>query len=395
MTTTDVTRFTASRPHGMITGVHLHDVIDQTELSDALAANHVRQQTHPSEPLAILNYTEICVITPGAWNPTTLACRGLIYRTDTSEVVARGFVKFFNHGQDGAPVLDMDASVLVTDKKDGSLGIVYPLPSGGYAVATRGSFASEQAIHATKVLNDRYPGFKPSAEVTTLVEIVFPANRIVLDYGRFDDLILLGGQPIAGGAPIPPASMQAVSGWTGPVTETLMVGSFAEALAMPNRVNAEGVVVYDLVTGSLVKLKQADYVELHRIVTNLTARKVHDHLLASKPIADFIAPLPDEFHTWVLQVAEDITSLVDSEAERLAVAFDDVINQMPAGWSTELLPGDRQARATYAKVAARHPDSWALFALLDGRSVRGELLKRARPEPFLTPSGRTYSEDNA
>lgn len=395
MTTTELTQFTDIHPQGMITGVHLHDVIDQTELSDALAANHVRQQTHPSEPLAILNYTETCVITPGAWNPTTLACRGLIYRTDTGEVVARGFAKFFNYLQEGAPTLDMDASVLVTDKKDGSLGIIYPRPSGGWAVATRGSFASEQAIHATQLLNERYPDFKPSPSVTTLVEIVYPANRIVLDYGTFDDLILLGGQPVEGDRPIPPATMQSITNWSGPVTETLLVGSFAEALDMPNRVNAEGVVVYDLVTGSLVKIKQADYVELHRIVTNLTARKVHDHLLLGKPIADFIAPLPDEFHTWVLQVAEDITSAVEVEEERLAGVYRETLRLMPEGWSLPVLPEDRHHRATFARVAAKHPDSWALFRLLDDRTIADELLKRARPEPFLTPTGRTYNEDNA
>jgi RNA ligase len=390
----DVTVRRTPQPKGRIATVHLQNIVDHDDLEKALANNHVRQQTHPSQPLAILNYTEMCVV-DNAWNPTTLACRGLIYRTDTSDVVARGFVKFFNHEQPGAPVLDLDESVLVTDKKDGSLGIIYPLPSGGWAVATRGSFASEQALHATEILHQRYADYRPQPDVTTLVEIVYPANRIVLDYGPFDDLILLGGQPISGGRPIPPATMQTIGGWRGPVTETLMVGPFCEALALPPRVNAEGVVVHSLITGDLVKIKQADYVELHRIVTNLTARKVHDHLLAGKPIADFLAPLPDEFHTWVLQVAEEITTLVEVEENRLRDVFAQVVDGMPAGWSVEMLPEDRTARATFARAAAKHPDSWALFRLLDGRRVDDELLKRARPEPFLTPNGRAYTEDNA
>ena len=46
-------------------------------------------------------------------------------------------------------------------------------------------------------------------------------------------------------------------------------------------------------------------------------------------------------------------------------------------------------------VAAKHPDKWALFALLDGHDIRPELLKRAQPGPFLTPTGRAYTEDNA
>jgi hypothetical protein len=36
-----------------------------------------------------------------------------------------------------------------------------------------------------------------------------------------------------------------------------------------------------------------------------------------------------------------------------------------------------------------------MFQSLDGRDIRPELLKRSRPEAFVTPSGRTFTEDNA
>jgi RNA ligase len=370
--------------------VHLYNVVDQTELTAALAANHVREQTHPSEPLAILNYTELCAYGE-AWNPTTLACRGLIYRTDTSEVVARGFNKFFNHGQVGAAEIALDAPVHVTDKADGSLGIVYPVPSGGWAVSTRGSFASEQAIHATEVLAKRYPDYRPGPGVTTLLEIVYPQNRIVLDYAGMDDLILLGGVEVATGVVLEPAQFP---DWAGPRTQVFEAATFADALAMEPRPNAEGIVVRDLTSGGMVKLKQADYVALHRIVTNLTARKIHEWMVEGKPLADFIAPLPDEFHAWCRQTAEGIAALVDAEDARLGAAFAEVVDQVIAthvGWR----PGDRAARKDFAMIAAQHPDKWALFALLDQRDIRPGLLKRAQPAPFLTPTGRTYTEDNA
>lgn len=365
-------------------------------VEQAIGAGHVRQQVHPSEPLAILNYTELCSYQE-AWTPVTLACRGLIYRTDTGEVVARGFEKFFNYGQAGAPTIPLDTSVIVTDKADGSLGIVYPLPSGGWAVATRGSFASEQALHATALLNSRYAGYRPRPELTTLVEVIYPGNRIVLDYGELDDLVLLGGQPLAGGMPVPAASMQAAYGWPGPATSTLLVGSFAEALALPSRPAKEGVVVLNLLTGDMVKIKEPVYVELHRIVTNLTARKIHDHLVAGKPIADFTAPLPDEFHPWCTQVADDIEQAVNVEGLRLQAGFDLVVAGLQAqyGWSAQQMSTDRQSRRVFALKVGGRPDSWAMFAQLDGRDIRPELLKRARPEASLTPTGRTYTEDNA
>lgn len=390
MTTTGGTRFPPRPAHDTLDGVHLYDVLDQDELTKAQADNHVREQTHPSEPLAILNYTELCAYSE-AWNPTTLACRGLIYRTDTGEVVARGYVKFFNHGQAGAAEIPLDAEVHVSDKADGSLGIVYPVPSGGWAVSTRGSFASEQAIHATRVLNDRYGPYTPTPGVTTLVEIVYPQNRIVLDYAGMDDLILLGGVEISSGTVFDTAWFP---DWTGPRTQAFDAPTLADALAMEPRPNAEGIVVRDVATGGMVKIKQEDYVALHRIVTNLTARKVHEHLLTGAPLVDFIAPLPDEFHAWCLETAADITALVDAGEGQLTAAFDDVVGQVFAANPT-WEPGDRAGRKDFATVATKHPDSWALFQLLDGRDIRPELLKRAQPGPFLTPTGRTYTEDNA
>ena len=102
---------------------HLYDVVDQEDLAHAIELKHVREQFHPSEPLAILNYTELCVYDTH-WSPTTLACRGLIYNTDNGEVVARPFAKFFNYGQPGAAVIGLDEVVCVMDKIDGSLGIL-------------------------------------------------------------------------------------------------------------------------------------------------------------------------------------------------------------------------------------------------------------------------------
>jgi RNA ligase len=401
MTTSEVTEFPRSTRGITMGGVHLHDVLDEAELTAALAANHVRVQTHPSEPLAIINYTELCAYSE-AWNPTTLACRGLIYRTDTGRVVARGFNKFFNHGQAGAAEIPLHAPVHVTDKADGSLGIIYALPSGGWAVATRGSFASEQAIHATRILNTRYAEYRTLPWVTTLVEIVYPENRIVLDYAGLDDLILLGGVVTATGevygpevfASDLPTRVEGGKPWTGPVTARFTCPTFADALAMEPRENAEGIVVLDRATGAMVKLKQEDYVALHRIVTNLTARKIHEALMAGQSIADFTAPLPDEFHGWCREVAEGIETTVRVQRETMSASYHEVVAQI-VQTNPEWTSDDRAGRKEFAMVAAQHPDRWALFALLDGRDIGPELLKRAQPGPYLTPSGRVYTEETA
>jgi RNA ligase len=362
----------------LMTAIALADLFDPAALAAAIADGYVRRQDHPTEPLAILNYTEKAAY-EGAWNPVTSACRGLIFRPASGEVVARPFRKFFNYGQPGSVVMPLDAPVSVTDKADGSLGILYPLPSGGYAVATRGSFASDQAVHATGLWRDRYAHrFTPQPAVTYLVEIVFPANRIVVDYGELDDLILLGAVDNATG-------LDVSADWPGPRITQFPCATLGEALAAPPRPNAEGLVVRLLGSDERVKVKQPDYVALRRIVTGLTARTVWEHLLSGAPLADLITPLPDEFHGWVRRVADGILLDVDTTAGEIAKAYQEIVDNLPAGW----------VRKDFAAAAVAHPLRWALFALLDGRDLGPELLKRARPDPFVTPSGRTFTEDNA
>lgn len=296
----------------------------------------------------------------------------------------------FPHGRTGYDITTTTHNYLARGVLvHNSLGILYPTGDGQFAVATRGSFASDQAVHATEVWRERYAArFTPPPGLTVLAEIVYPQNRIVVDYGDTDDLVLLGAVETATGAVLDPSW---VPHWPGPCASAIAAESFAAALALPPRPNAEGLVVRCLHTGAMLKLKQEDYVRLHRIVTGLTARTVWEYLLTGGPLDDLIAPLPDEFHAWVRGVAAGIASGVAAEAERLDAEFRALVAQMPDGWT----PSDRAGRKDFAAVAVPHPDKWAMFLLLDGRDLRPELLKRARPEPYVTPSGRTFNEDNA
>ena len=92
------------------------------------------------------------------------------------------------HPPTGIPQLPFE----VFEKLDGSLGILYWLNNLPY-IATRGSFESEQARHATEILHGRYQHTFSSMDTnkTYLFEIIYPENRIVVDYGEMDDLILL------------------------------------------------------------------------------------------------------------------------------------------------------------------------------------------------------------
>lgn len=356
------------------------DVVDPVALAAAVAAGHVRVQRHPDRALSIYNYTEACVYA-GAWTPVTLTCRGLIVDDATGAVLARPFPKFFNHDQIGAPALRLDAKVTVTDKADGSLGIVYP-DGDGFAVATRGSFASTQARHATQLLRTRYAGFAPPPGLTVLVEVIFPANRIVLDYGDLDDLVLLGAVDIATGRTHGP---DAVPDWPGPAVERFRYATLADALAAPARGNREGLVVHFPDTDERVKIKYAEYVRLHRLVTGLNARVVWELMVAGAHgdpgvgdpggLAAFIEPLPDEFHPWVHGVVAELTETVEARTATIESAYREIVAALPDGWT----------RRDFAQHAVAHPDRGCLFLRLDGKDYRPLLWQQVRPAADRTP----------
>lgn len=347
--------------------VLLRDLIDLKALEAAIEAGHVKCQTHPSLPLFIYNYTERCQYERG-WSLVTRQCRGLIVHVVTGEVLARPWPKFFNYGDPEAGFLEFEADAEVTDKADGSLGIMFPTgdPVHPWHIATRGSFVSDQARHGTSVLVTRYGDFEPPPGMTALFEVVYPANRIVLDYGKTDDLILLGAVDIATGEAVGP---DWVSGWGGPVAEVFPARSLAEALAIEPRPNAEGVVVRLVESGWMVKIKQADYLSLHKLITGLNARAVWERIGAGETVEGICEALPDEFHAWVREVGAELISERDRLTAEATAEHQRIIASLPEGWT----------RKDFALVAAKHPMSAWLFLLLDDRDPADKIWRTLRP----------------
>lgn len=360
----------------------LTDLFDADALSHALSERLVVARKHESAPLTILNYTERCQYERGLWSTVTLSCRGLIH-DDAGRIVARPFRKFFNYGQPDAPTLDLDSPAIVTDKLDGSLGILYPL-GNGYAIATRGAFASEQAQHATALLRSRYASYVPPEGWTPLFEIVYPENRIVLDYGGRDELVLLGAVEIATGRSVGPND-DTLAAWLWQRADVFPYRTLADALAAPLRTNAEGLVVHLVWSDERVKIKQADYVALHRIVTGLNERIVWEHVSEGKPVADLLAPLPDEFHEWAGGVAARLLATVESAAAEVEHAYSTILTSLPPS----------PTRKDFALIAKEHPRRGQLFLRHDGKDYRRSLWAEAYPAGLQGPRGLAPTEATA
>src|SRR4051794_37639043 len=285
---------------------HLSELLDLGALDRALGQGYVREQVHPALPYKILNYTEKAQF-ERVWDAVTRQCRGLVVDGDL-RVLARPYAKFFNFAEHPEGSFDLGARVVVTDKMDGSLGILVPTPDG-YEIATRGSFSSDQAQHATKVWQERYAGTEVRPDVTYLFEIIYSSNRIVIDYGDLDDLVLLGGVEIRTGLPVAAADLP----WAGPKVPTFDFPTLGAALAAPPRAGAEGFVLrFPDHDHTMIKIKQDDYVALHRIITGINARMVWEGLSEGRTVAEICDGLPDEFHDWVRNVEADLTGRRDA-----------------------------------------------------------------------------------
>jgi RNA ligase len=345
--------------------MHIDELFSPDLLAAEIEAKRVRPNDHPTLPLRLYNYTELAQYQK-AWNDVTRVCRGLIVHRVTGEIIARPFPKFFNHSEDQHPDFDLSEPVTVTDKLDGSLGIIYPTCDGSLAIATRGSFTSEQAIHATHILRTKYPDWYPANGSTVLVEIIYPQNRIVVDYGEVDDLILLGAVHIESAITSTPREVY----WPGEKADVFPYASFAEALAVEPRKNSEGLVVHFRTSDVRVKIKQDDYVALHRIVTGWNERTIWERLASGQSLDLLIEGLPDEFHKWATGIADGLTAKHEILMDGAKAEHASILDRLPDGWS----------RKDYALEAAKRPlFGPALFQILDGRDISDWAWKQIYP----------------
>lgn len=305
------------------------------------------------DDLLIFNYNTMAQYEE-RWNTFERVSRGLIINHQTGEIVARAFDKFFNWGESGrgstAPI------VSITEKLDGSLGVLYRVDAG-YKIATRGNFEGAQAEWATAFLNARYRLDGLANELTLLFEIVYPENRVVVDYGAREDLILIAARNRFTGDLLAVSEVQTMGeryGFSLPKAYSFadLDALIANTLELDS--SNEGYVV-EFADGQRFKFKSRRYLELHRLITALTFKNVLK-AMQNGSLEDILAMIPDEFlgetRGWISEIQ---TTLQTVKAE-IQTAFD---------------AAPKESRKDFALwVNTNHKRlSGYLFALLDGKAI--------------------------
>lgn len=300
------------------------------ELQEAVEAKKVHRQTHNTLPYSIYKYSQNTVYSK-EWNPVTLNSRGLILHDETFEIIARPFKKFFNHNEQPLPESVFKSKVEVTEKLDGSLGISYVDPEGDVHIASSGSFHSEQAVKANHIYDEKYRDrWNPNPSLTYLWEIIYPENRIVVDYGSEEDLYLLGAVNIHTGEE---TSVSRVNEWVWKKAETHRFKNLSQVLNTTGRDNKEGFIVYFKDADLRVKVKHEEYVTLHRYATGVNSVRVWEMLQSGENFIEEMSHLPEEFTSYVETTKNKIENDFTSLKTTVIYSYETFAKSLPDGVS--------------------------------------------------------------
>jgi RNA ligase len=308
-------------------------------------SGYIRMQEHPeNENIQIFNYTELATF-ERRWNKYTMSARGLILDTTHVKlgnvyILAKPFEKFFNYGENPEYEKDIDFNEIdaVYEKMDGSMGVSYFFDDG-IRFATRGSFTSEQALKANEIWNEKYAtkfstNFYISFPFTMITEIIYPENRIVVDYGKQEDLVLLGCRTLH-------QDNFAVRADENGVDSKEKVDILSELLGMPKAKNyimnleemmakkkeissnEEGWIV-KFKNGKRLKIKGDEYIRAHKVLYGLSD-KAKVTAWANGELEKFTLMLPEEFRPELEELGaklEDMALMIKDLLDTLFIGID-------------------------------------------------------------------------
>ena len=340
-------------------------IFDLNILNQYVTDGWVERNDHPSFPISIYNYSRKTQY-EGKWDEITKQCRGLILDKE-GNVVAKSFDKFFNYEE--LTLKDVPEETFeVFEKLDGSLGILFWY-QGKWILSSKGSFTSDQAIKGKQILNQKYNVEVLPKGYTTVVEIIYPENRIVCDYGSDEVLVVL--------------SM--ISNVSGKELDYDSMMSFNDVSKIPVVKKYDGIKNYDTLKSSIgndregyvirfkngfrMKIKGEEYVRLHRILTGFSNVSIWEYLKEKKNFQELLSRVPDEFDLWVKETAKDLTIRYENIQKEYTWIYEHIMRVENAN--------DRKVFAEYSKRYS-HPS--ILFNMLDEKDYSDYIWKMIRPE---------------
>lgn len=295
----------------------------QLNIQDFLNRDNVTQQRHNG--LVLFDYNKNVTFNFD-WDDITINARGIVFEEATGKVVARPYKKFWNYSEiDSSERMsklpssfhpNYDGEFMCLEKADGSMGCCYHY-NNEWHVNTRGSFHSDQAIWAKKWLDAHVDTSKMNVNLTYLFEIIYPENKIVVDYGDKEGLVLTGIINTQSGYEWFVDELSAEAERIGVEMVKIYKFDHLEDIFKARELlgnNEEGFVI-TFRNGYKFKLKGDAYCNLHRSICNITPLNFWRNFdLVNKCVSiEFLKAMPEEFKFTVDKLTEITNSRFNGE----------------------------------------------------------------------------------
>ena len=414
----------------------INNDIFMTKVYGLVEQGFIARTKHPKKDLYLFSYTNKAE-NKWRWERETLQCRGLILN-GSDEIISRPFWKFFTLDQIVSlkdqfnKLYNINNDSLHTkyfcgmvnwpfrcfEKMDGSFGILYEV--GSYrGIASKRSFVSEQAIKGTEILNSKYETTTfDTRHYTFLFEIVYPENRIVVDYQDSEDLYLIAVIDNRTGQDVPQDKWcQFITGRVPPFAPSYYIDetdtdkhryNLDDLKRIKQPKNQEGLVLlFD--NGFRLKFKYDEYLRYHKLRYSVNEKTIWRLLKDDDTtgIKELLRdPIPTGFKEWVNNIIGDFTDidyyLLYREADKI---LEQCCGSLENKTKVAAIPNDKKAFASKllsivgdeygdgdytwynGKVNGRQLRS-IVFAMNNGKDYRDMIWKYIQPEqPYRTFQG--------
>lgn len=318
----------------------------------------VYNQIHPTLDLTIWNYTDE-VQYNSLWNELLIKCRGLVTNS-LGEIVNDPIPKFFNYSETrGQQVCNFTKPFTVYTKYDGSLIMVFKY-QGELIICSRGSFTSDQANWAKEIIERE--NYQFGEGFTYCFELIHKENRIVVNYGDENKLILLAvrGNSIED-------ELEYYNSFNIAQTHIININEYNDLkkLSSQFKENEEG---YVFKFGSnRCKVKFDEYLRLHKLMTNVSTTAIWECLKNKTDLIEVLKDIPDEYYQKIKEYKAYLEKEYNNSLEECLWLF----NHLPKG--------DRKEKAFFINQL-KPKNKAVLFMMLDNKNYESIIWDNLKPK---------------
>jgi hypothetical protein len=199
-------------------------------------------------------------------------------------------------------------------------------------------------------------------------------NRIVVDYGEYKGLILLGAIDTETGLEVSRNELEKLEGFD-IVKKYDGLTDIREMKSLISN-NQEGFVIRFHKSGVRAKIKGDEYVRLHRLLTNFSNIDIWECLKNKTDFNGFLERVPDEFDIKVKNYVEKLKKDFFIFNEKVQSVFNDFVSKRPG------FPFDNIGKKEYSMWVKEQPREYQpiLFLLYDGRDYSDIIWEKIKPK---------------